>query len=216
MNVESPQNEQAPDDLSQSPGEDEATFMTEQKPDTTRASLVLLGVVLLAGCVAFFLYKRGGPNSADAATVAKTEAAQQTITQFLSGGEMSVKHIEELVANTEKVVQQFKSYPSMAQVPIAELRANPFRHESLRGGEGGFEDSDAAKRREEQRLGMLKAAQGLQLQSLLHSGTRKTCMINNTLYQEGQQVEGFTIEKINPGSVIVRNGSYRFLLNMQR
>jgi type II secretory pathway component PulC len=41
-------------------------------------------------------------------------------------------------------------------------------------------------------------------------------MINNTLYSEGQQVESFTIEKITPDSVIVKNGSYRFELKMQR
>jgi hypothetical protein len=50
----------------------------------------------------------------------------------------------------------------------------------------------------------------------MSGGARKSCMVNNTLYTEGQQVDGFTIEKIAPDSVIVRNGSYRFELRMQR
>ena len=41
-------------------------------------------------------------------------------------------------------------------------------------------------------------------------------MINNTMFVEGQQIDGFTIEKINPSSVIVKNGSYRFELQMQK
>ena len=32
----------------------------------------------------------------------------------------------------------------------------------------------------------------------MHGDTRKACMINNTLYQEGEQVDSFTIEKISP------------------
>ena len=63
---------------------------------------------------------------------------------------------------------------------------------------------------------MLKAVQGLQLQTVMSGEVRKACMINNTLYQEGQQVEGFTIEKISPGGVVVKNGPYRFELKMQK
>ena len=41
-------------------------------------------------------------------------------------------------------------------------------------------------------------------------------MINNALYTEGQQVEGFTIEQIGTKAVIVRSGVYRFELTMQK
>ena len=43
-----------------------------------------------------------------------------------------------------------------------------------------------------------------------------TCMIDNTLYQEGQSVGDFAIEKINPSAVIVKSAAYRFELRMQR
>jgi len=41
-------------------------------------------------------------------------------------------------------------------------------------------------------------------------------MINNTLYQEGQQIDSFIIEKIAPAGVIVKSGTYRFELKMQK
>ena len=63
---------------------------------------------------------------------------------------------------------------------------------------------------------MLKAVQELQLQSVMHSDAMQACMIDNTLYREGQQVGGFTVEKINPNAVIVKNGAYRFELRMQQ
>ena len=63
---------------------------------------------------------------------------------------------------------------------------------------------------------MLKAVQSLRLQSIMYSETRKACMINDTMYREGDLAETFTIEKVTQTSVIVKNGVYRFELRMQR
>src|SRR5437660_1597989 len=81
--------------------------------------------------------------------------------------------------------------------------------------DGGFVSEEAKRRKEEERQAVVKAVQGLQLQSIMHSTARQACMINNTLYREGQQIDGFTIEKITTSSVIVKNGTYRFELKMQ-
>jgi hypothetical protein len=61
----------------------------------------------------------------------------------------------------------------------------------------------------------LKAVQELQLQSIMFSDNRKACMINNSLYREGQQVGDFSIEKISPQSVVVEMNKLRFELKMQ-
>ena len=73
----------------------------------------------------------------------------------------------------------------------------------------------AAKKQEEERQAALKSVQALQVQSILHRGTTGTCLINNQAYQEGQVVNGFTVDKITANSVIVRTGSFRFELKMQ-
>ena len=98
----------------------------------------------------------------------------------------------------EKVVEQFLKYPSMTQVPLSSLKTNPFRFAAAKAP--GETESEAAgkRRREEERVAMLKAVQNLNLQSVMHGGTRKACMINNTLVQEGQTIEGFAVEKIKP------------------
>ena len=77
-------------------------------------------------------------------------------------------------------------------------------------------ETAAKRRREEERQAVLKAVGALNLQSVIHSGTRKSCMINNTLYTEGQQVDSFVVERISPDAVVVRNGVYRFELRMQK
>ena len=67
-----------------------------------------------------------------------------------------------------------------------------------------------------ERQAALKAVQALQLQSIMFGETRRACMINNALCTEGQQVDDFVIEKITQGAVIVRSGTYRFELKMQK
>ena len=198
--------------------EDGAGFVSEEKKPLSRSSLVL-GLVVVASIAGLWvMHKRSGPQSAGAAT-AETAKANETINQFLSNGEKNVKMMDQMLKDTEKFVSAFLKYPSASQVPLSDLQTNPFRHQS--GGDDANEDdarsvAEAQKKREEERLAVLKAVQGLQLQSVMHSDANKACMINNALYQEGQQVESFTIEKINPKGVIVKNGAYRFELRMQR
>jgi hypothetical protein len=90
------------------------------------------------------------------------------------------------------------------------------RNEKAEDGKPSESETAAKKRREEERQAVLKAVATLNLQSVIHSGTIKSCMINNTLYTEGQQVDDFVIERIDPGAVIVKNGVYRFELRMQK
>jgi len=122
--------------------------------------------------------------------------------------------MEEMLHNTQKIVQQFLEYPSVPQVPLSSLNTNPFRFAKAEPDGKSAEDA-AKKKKEEERAAALHASQSLVLQSIIHSGARKACMINNALYNEGQQVDQFMIEKINPNSIIVRSGAYRFELKMQ-
>jgi hypothetical protein len=126
--------------------------------------------------------------------------------------------MEKMLRETEKVVQQFLNYPSMKQVPLGELQTNPFRFRApqVEGQVPNETEAQAKKKREEERQAIIKAVGGLNLQSVIHSGARKACMINNTMYSEGQQVDSFIVEKINPGTVVVKNGAYRFELRMQK
>jgi hypothetical protein len=179
--------------------------------------MVTFGLVLAVAGGGYLWYSNRGPSAASAAA-AEADAASQTVSKFLDGGTANVAMMEKMLRDTEKVVQQFLNYPSMKQVPLGELQTNPFRFRAPKV-EGAKTDEDeilAKKKREEERQLVLKAVANLNLQSVIHSGVRKSCMINNTLYTEGQQIDDFVVEKINPGTVIVKNGVYRFELRMQK
>jgi hypothetical protein len=185
----------------------------EGKPKVSPITLGMMGVIALGAAGVWFMYQRaGGPASATAATAADIAQSRKTINKFLDNDGENVKNMEQMLKDTQKYVQQFLN-PMIKQVPLAELHQNPFREKV-----GGPKNDDAAnaRKREEERLAMLKAVQGLQLQSIMYGEQRRACMVNNTLYREGQQVDAFSVEKITATSVIVKNGAYRFELRMQK
>lgn len=180
--------------------------------------LVVAGLALAVLGGGYLWYARSGPSSASAASATTEDVAGQTVTKFLNGGTANVQMMEKMLRDTEKVVQQFLNYPSMKQVPLGDLQTNPFRFRppQIKGQLPSESEAQAKKKREEERQAVIKAVGTLNLQSVIHSGTRKACMINNTLYTEGQQVDSFVIEQINAGGVIVKSGVYRFELKMQK
>jgi hypothetical protein len=191
----------------------EISYVFEAAPKKpANRSVALLLVAALAGGGWFFWHWHTGPQSASAATVAAADAAtaNRTIGQFLNGGSTNLKSMEAILHNTEKVVQQFNNYPSVRQVPLSGLQTNPFR-QSLKN-----DDSDSREKLDEQREAVEKAYQSLQLQSIMHADKNSSCLVNNTLYREGQQVNGFSIEKINADSISLKQGDWRFELKMQK
>jgi hypothetical protein len=201
----------AGDDLSAALGEAETTFVTsERTQQVSTGTLVVGGLIVAAAAVTYFMHLRTGPATAAAANPAAA-GADATITQFLSSDTQNTERMRQLLKDTDKAVQQFKQQPAKTQVPLADLKTNPFRTEA------NANKSEAAERALEKRKKdeLLQAAAALKIQSIM-SGQRKAVMINNTPFAEGDTVQGFEIERINPDSVIVRKDGSRFALKMQK
>ena len=110
-------------------------------------------------------------------------------------------------------MEQFKA-PQVAQVPLGDLKSNPFHMASVKPPVAEDVEAASKKKREDERAIALKAVQALRLQTVVVHGDRKACMINNTMYQEGDTLDNFTIERIQPNSVVVKSGPFRFALRM--
>jgi hypothetical protein len=220
MSTEQEQQYESQDDSSLIQGEEEnfamadGGFVLQDKKGTNRNSLLLGGALLVTCLFAGSFYLRGGPQEAEAA--GGYSQASETVTSFLSSGDGGIGKMKQMLHDTERVVEQFLTYPTVTQVPLDELAANPFRFRASSPQSAQVTQDDEARRREEQRLAVLQAVQKLQLQSIMHSDARRACMINNVVYLEGQQVEGFVVRTINPASVIVQQDRYRFELKMLR
>jgi Tfp pilus assembly protein PilO len=98
------------------------------------------------------------------------------------------------------------------QASSATPPASPFRREAVRNT--NVSTAVDALKTDNDRLAMLRELEKLQLQSVCDSGEHPTCMIDNRLCHEGEQVDGFTIEQINATGAVVRNGGYRFELKV--
>jgi hypothetical protein len=197
---------------------DGSAFMSgeEKKPAAGKGVVVLLGLVLVGG--GGYFYMKQSPQVADAAAT----QTDDTINQFLSSGEQHVQMMKQMLNNSEKVVQRFRSYPEKTQVPLAGLRVNPFRAKPPGTDEPTVKYDPKASREEieqlERKAAATDAAKKLRLQSIFSSGTTKACLMNGKLYRLGQEVDGFKIEEIDAKQVIVTtmNGEFKFQLVIQR
>jgi hypothetical protein len=197
-------------------GEDTSTedyTLGQAKQPMGKGSVVMFVMLAAAGAGTYLMYAKTGPQTANAAD----PKAQQVITQFMSNRDKNLGNMRQMLQDTEARVKQFLNYSSIKQIPLSALSANPFRMTIAKSPEKPHLDEEAAKKkREEERQAAKTAANGLLLQSIMSSGAKKSCMMNNTLYTEGEKVDSFVIEKINSDGVIVRSGVYRFNVPMQR
>ena len=189
-------------------------FVSDEKKPLNTGTLVMAGFLLACGVGTYVMYTRSAP--AKTAPSADTTAATSTINQFLSDDKQNVHNMKDLLQNTEKAVEQFRAAPAKTQVPLENLQTNPFRTAAATPDGAPAEDEAAAKKKaEEARAATLKAAQDLHLQFIV-VGRKKSCLINNVRYLEGQQVGEFTVESIEPNSVIISKDGAKFELKMKK
>ena len=202
-------------DVAEATSEGEGEFVVGEQKPAGRTGLILGGLVLLAVAVVYVMYSRGGPQQAGAAPAAEAANASASISKFLQAGDENIRLMQKMLHSTEKVVQQFLSYPSMKQVPLADLHTNPFRAYAEKAAPKVDEEAQRQKQLAAEKAAAIEALEKLNLQSIFH-GSKPACMVNNTMYREGQVVDGFTIERINPSSIIVKRGQFRFERRMQK
>lgn len=183
-------------------------------PKSNNRSLAILGGLLtVAAVVIWFVYFRGAPESAQAGMAPNDGGSQ--IKQFLDSGNINI--MKQTLKETEKIVKQFRSDPGRAQVPLAALRSNPFRELAPKTDQPVTANSSKDDEKEQELHKQASdAAAEIKVQSIIRGSKYRACMINNTLYKEGQQVGMLTIDHIGPKSIVVSTGKYRFEILMEK
>jgi hypothetical protein len=202
--------EAEPDQNGESP-EGGTEEVAEPKRKFTRSTAVLAGLVAAAVGGLWLMHARSGPTTAQAA--AESIAAEQTINTFLGDGKKNVANMQIMLSNTEKVVDQFKQFPAAAQVPLEELQKNPFSDAEQAASKPTGATYDTRQR---DRDAALEKARKLQIQSIMYGQSQRACMVGGKFLSEGDQFDGFTVERVNADSVIVKQSGFRFELKLQR
>jgi Spy/CpxP family protein refolding chaperone len=177
-----------------------------------RSNLALVGGLLaVAAVVVWFFFFRSGPQSAQAGTAANDGGGQ--IKEFLDSGNINM--MKQTLKETEKIVKQFRAYPGKTQVPVESLHTNPFRELDRKPDAPIAANNRDAEKAEELHKQATAAVAELHLQSIVRGSKVRACMVNNTLYKEGQQIGILKVEQVTTNSVIVSSGQYRFEVKMK-
>lgn len=183
------------------------------KPRMGNTTIAMIGLFAVGVAAVAFLSLRSAPQTASA----KDQAVEQQVDTFIASAASQSE--DQQAAVDENVVDGFYHYSSRQQVPLEELRKNPFvldhsgSREASRGNEQPDPNSVAAQKRRED---LLKQLSKLKLQSVMMGSRGGTAIINNNFVTEGQALEGFTVVKILPDEVHMRSEGLLFQLRLSR
>ncbi len=195
------------------------------KKSMSLGMMVFVGVAVLAAGGLWWMHKRtGGPTPAEAADPGVT-AARESIQQFLAGGTGSVKEMKTLLADSAQITDKFATYSEDRQVPLEELKTNPFYTETgettqeapavdmtrMQQEERARREAEK-KRLETERLTL--AASKLQVQTIFF-GRNPTALVDGKICQVGQQLGDFTVTAIRPDAIEIKSGEHTFEVKLK-
>jgi len=170
-------------------------FAPEASKPGRNAGMLMIAFVMIGVGVIYFMRARGGPATVTAST--EVQKADALIKGF-DGNQ--VRKMEELLKTTEKVVKQWDVDKNAT--PDKELASNPFKFVSPTDHGPSTDPNAKDKEKAKAQTQFLEGLDNMKVQYIMVSAFAKTAMINNKLVQEGQEVDGFAIEKITPQEVI--------------
>jgi hypothetical protein len=172
-------------------------FAPEASKPGRNAGMLMIAFVMIGVGVIYFMRARGGP-----AKVSASAEVTQADTLIKGFDGTQVKKMHELLKSTEKVVDIMNQDRSKS-MPDTKVEVNPFKFVSPTQPTNNSDPGAGDKAKARARQKFLDGLGNLKVQYLMVSAFAKTAMINNRLVQEGQEVEGFTIDKITPTLVNV-------------
>ncbi len=211
----------------------------------SRTNLVLFGVFLAGVAIVAFMSMRQGPQESNAANQAQQQRVDQAINNFLArqdgvspqaanGGSDLIppatgskrdKPLDDLMADSDHLVKMFFNFTDKSQVPLEDLKTNPFRFGEEKTNSTSVTEEEAAaaetaRRKAEEQAKRERIAKAkddlanLKLQTIMASGNSSQAMINTSIVRVGDTVVGFKIEKIETQRVHLSRDGMEFTLEM--
>lgn len=190
----------------------------------SQSTLVLVAVaVVAAGSLYLMRLTQGDLAAGGAATEAsiKIEEALAKLTQpktLAPDDPLRKQSLRALFQDTDSIIAMFATDLSAHQVPLEQLKKNPFQIAAA-PAEAGVLAADTTDRDRAKRLAELREKlETLSLNSIMISGngptSRKVAIINGEFYQPGQTVGGFTITSMDPLAIQLEAAGHSFQLTL--
>ena len=157
-----------------------------------KSTWVMIGVFIIGVALIGLLSLNGGPSKANATD----RDAEQKVDLFIAQAQQQGKSAQNF-QDTRKVVDDFYNYASRHQVPVDDLKSNPFIFgKAPEAAPTGGEGMSAKRLAELQRL-----CGSYKLQSVLMSPRGGTAIIDNNFVAVGNRIGPFLVKAIYPKSV---------------
>ena len=201
-----------------------ATDLAQPAPArVSRGTMIVMGLLLSGGASVYLMSMRSIPQFTSAKNKAAEEEVEKAIATLDKRGDQA-KTLSKMFDSSDEVVEVFFNYPAQNQIPLDDLKKNPFLHmgKGTNTGDGASnmdrvnarEAKEAEKRRNEQKKQLEAALSQLKLRTILFGKDSRAVMINNTILSEGQTIEGFNVTSIKKQSVTLSAGDMQFKLQM--
>ncbi len=197
------------------------------KASLSRANLVLFGLFLAGVALVAFMSLRKGPQSTTAAEQQAEKNAHSAIDRFLqsqspaagptapaaqgrSGG------LGKFMEDTRGLVEMFFNFTSKKQVPLEDLKTNPFRFASAKpeADPKSVQEQQAAEARAKLVETVKADFARLKLQTIVNGPAGKTAMINSSVVKVGDTISQFKVVDIRPRQVLLTREDIEFTLEI--
>ncbi len=197
----------------QGSGGEEFAFAEEKKP-INRNVVVLLLIVVVGGGMIYLMYLRGQANTG-ADDAARLEQNQK-VAEFVQKGAEDLKTLDKTLQQMEKDVAVMTADNGAGQVPTAGLKTNPFLFEK-KVADLPLPVPGAPP--EDPRVLSSRIAAKVQVQMISYASRGSTCILNNKLCSEGDQITvdqvSFNVKRIAPDYVVLENGLGQFKISVR-
>lgn len=195
--------------------------MSPYKAQMLRANIVM-GVLLAAGAVTVYALRwHKGPQAASAQQQQVDSQVECAILRYATDG--GTGSAPATGKGTKDVIQSFYDQVAEKQVPLKDLRKNPFRFvkpiqvaAASRPSDAGLQAAIPPKPLvDESEVAAQAALRKLHLQSVMMGGNGGTAIISNNLLTIGQKIECFTVVSITQEAVVLKCQDKEYVLKMQ-
>lgn len=214
------------------PGDDEMAMLAggpgRLRVSLSRSNLLLFGLFLVGVGIVAFMSMKKGPQEVSAADKQAEQSVDVAIDKFLARhGEPQAgpqapqpdpADARKLISDTRKIVDLFLSFASKNQVPLENLRTNPFRFGEADDSQQPAQDTAAIKAEEAARQKRIEQARAnlrkLRLQTVISGPAGRQAMINSSIVKAGDSIDGFAVLEVQDRTVVLGCEGEKFTLDM--
>lgn len=204
------QTQQQPESQNPAIGEDADAPIEASNVNKTRRTTMLVAILFGLGMLGLLLMiKKASPKMASALMIESEQARIDTTIAQLSRSSL------EMSEGMCRLIRNFNQADNILQVRVGQLVKNPFRTEKFHedfdrhSGTGEFDwatESDLGRLRQN--------AAGMQLLSIMQSGPRKCCMIDDKILYEGDSIRGFKVIYIGDNLAKLKSNEVEIILSL--